>query len=495
MDWPKRNHYWRTVVGSFLIGGILLISINLSIMGVIGVVESEKGKIAVFYGSIADKNLSQDLVGGTGRIADYYNISRIQSDPTFTFENESVVAIWWINELPIHIDLTFIGDLTDWKQRGRGLFVVNRYFNETPLQELAQLGITAYAPVVYPLNDSYVEQELNLVEEHVLSLNLTKTIFDFKGSTAWVDVSNQTQMLAEVTPPEVEPILGDLKSGIWLMDKRVIVCSFSVKTDVELEKSGFMLHGMELTSSDDVTELLGQFAQMTLGDLSSGSDVNLQFASIDQLAAIGFVALAGLLTVFIILKLGIISRIREIVVGVFMSMILFIAHIAYSPQRRRINEAELLENKLRIQIVDYLELKGEQGAHLREIQREVGCGISSLLWHLQALDDFNVVSHEKIGKYHIFYLIGVKSVQITEIALALKSDVAKELCRVLIRKRKPLSLSNISQEIDVHHSSAQHHIKKLVELGIIITLKEKKRLKYIVGPKRLLWLKSHLEAA
>jgi predicted transcriptional regulator len=495
MDWLKHNLYKRTVRGSFLIVGILLISVNLTIIDVITAVESEKGKIAVFYGSTSDERLSYELVGETGRIADYYNITKIHSDPTFMFESDSIAAVWWISELPIHIDLTFLGNLADWKQRGRGLFVVTRYFNETPLQELAQLGITAYAPVVYPLNGSYLEQELNLVEDDLPSINLTKTVYAFNGSTAWVDVNNQTQMLAEVTPPEVEPVLGDLRSGIWLLDKRVIVCSFSVKPTVELEGASFSLHGTESTTSDDMTDLLAQFAQMTLGDLSSGSAINLSLASLDQLATFGLVILAGLVTIFIMIKLGIASRIREILVGVFMSMILFIAHITYSPQRRRLSETELLENKLRNQIVDYLELKGEQGAHLREIQREVGCGISSLLWHLQALDDFNVITHEKIGKYHIFYLIGVKSIEISEIALALKSDVAKELCRVLIRNRKPLSLANISQEIDVHHSSVQHHIKRLVELGLIITLQDKKRLRYIIGSKRFLWLKSHLEVS
>jgi predicted transcriptional regulator len=216
---------------------------------------------------------------------------------------------------------------------------------------------------------------------------------------------------------------------------------------------------------------------------------------VNQAIAIGFVVFAGILSFVVLLKVGVVSRIRDIVVGFFLSLFLFFAHIAYSPQRRRINETELLENELRGQIVSFLQVKGEQGAHLREIQREVGCGISSLLWHLQALDDFNLITHEKIGKYHIFYLVGAKSVQISEIALALKSDVAKELCRVLIRNRKPLSLAKISQAIDVHHSSIQHHIKRLEELGIIITLKEKKRSKYTVGPKRLTWLKSHLEVA
>ncbi len=465
-------------------------------MGAIGNGKSEEGTIAVFYGSAMDKKLSLEMVGVSGRVAEYYNISAIQADPTFVFNNESVTAIWWVNELPLPIDLTFVGDINEWKRTERGMFVLNRYFNKTPLQDLSHLGITAYAPIVYPLNGSFIDQELRLVENQLSMINLSKTIFDFNGSTAWVEVDNQSQLLAEITAPKAEPILADLKSGIWRVDNHVIVGSFSIEMNSEVEESEFSLLGVRLDSPENMIELLGQLAQLTIGNLPSKNDnVYPQLGGIDQIAAIGIVVITAVFSVIVLIKVGVFSKIREIVVGVFMSLVLFIAHITYSPQRRRINEAELLENELRGQIIEYLELKGEQGAHLREIQREVRCGISSLLWHLQALDDFNLITHEKIGKYHIFYLIGAKSVQISEIALALKSDVAKELCRVLIRKGKPLPLSKISQEIDVHHSSVQHHIKKLVELGIIITLKEKKRSKYIIGPKRLTWLKSHLEVA
>ncbi|MFX0122867.1 MAG: hypothetical protein ACFFAE_04460 [Candidatus Hodarchaeota archaeon] len=495
MEWKKRICYRRTLLGFLLIAGTIIISLNSSIIGVMGNGESEKGTIAVFFGSAMDKKLSQEIVGVSGRVADYYNISAVQANSSFTFENESVAAIWWINELPLPIDLTFAGDFSEWRRMGRGLFMLNRYFNETPLQDLQNFGITAYAPVVYPLNGSFVTQRLNIEEDQLTLLNLNTTTIDFNGSTAWVQVTNQTQMVVEVDKPEAEPILSDLTSGIWFVDSRTIVGSFSVNMPLNNAQFQFKLHEIDQVLPEDVIYLLGQLAQLTIGSLPSDNNLQIQFGDVYQLATMGLVVIAGILSIFLFIKLGVVSKIREIIVGVFLSSFFFLAHIAYSPQRRRINETELLENELRGQIVDFLEMKGEQGAHLREIQREVGCGISSLLWHLQALDDFNLITHEKIGKYHIFYLIGVKSVQISEIALALRSDVAKELCRVLIRKGKPLSLSKISQEIDVHHSSIQHHIKRLGELGIIITLTEKKRSKYVIGPKRLSWLKNHLEVA
>ena len=489
------SFYRRIIVKTVLIGAIIVISINLSIIGVIGNGESDQGKIAVFYGSSNDKKLCEEMVKQTERVAVYYDIAEIQADTSFIFNNESIAAIWWVSELPLPIDFSFLDDINVWKQTGKGIFITNRYFNATPLQELAHLGITAYAPVVYPLNGSFTEQELQLVESQLSMLSLTQTSFSFNGSTAWIKVDNQKRMLAEIVAPQEEELLGNLNSGIWLVDSRVIVSSFAIEVDSNLGESEFILQGVNLDPPEDVISLLAQLAQLTLEDLPATNNASLQFGDVDQLVAMGLIAISSIIAVIAMIKMGVIARIRDIIVGIFTGLFLFIAHVAYSPQRRRISESELLDNELRFQIVDHLEKKGEQGAHLREIQREIGCGISSLLWHLQALDDFNLVTHEKIGKYHIFYLTGTKSVQTTEIALALKSEVAKELCRVLIKKKKPLTLSKISQEIDVHHSSVQHHIKRLGELGIIVPLQERKRTKYIIGPKRLPWLRTHLEVA
>jgi predicted transcriptional regulator len=463
-----------------------------SINSVLGGVYTENGSIAIFYGSQMDKQLSESLVRESGRPVEYYNISNIQSKENFIFPNESVSAIWWINRLPLPIDLTFVNGIEKWQEKGGGLFVLNRFFHSTPLQELNYLGITAYAPVVYPLNETYQVQQISIIKETVPSLNFNQTAFEFSGSSAWVNLDNQTQMLAEINPPNSEPILGSLQSGIWIKNKRTIVCSFSINSESISKKVNFKIQQIRSINSEGLIGALRQIALLTTSDLDSNNGY-LQFGDLNQVISIGIISLSIIFSFLVLLKVGFFSKARDLLMGVFTSLTLFIAHVAYSPQRRRLSEEELLDNELRVQILNYIEHKGEQGAHLREIQRNVECGISSLLWHLQALDDFNLVSHEKIGKYHIFYPIGEKSIIMSEIALALKSNVAKDLCRVLIKKRKPLSLSRISNEINVHHSSVQHHIKKLTELGIILTIREKKRASYLISPQKISSLDDLLE--
>ncbi|MFX0182983.1 MAG: hypothetical protein ACFE95_07885, partial [Candidatus Hodarchaeota archaeon] len=360
MEWHQRKLHACIVVALLLVGSIILTFTSLSILGVKGNDDSSEGTIAVFYGSEMDKQLGEALIQATNRNAIYYNIATIQANSSFTFANESVIAIWWINELNLPIDLTFVGNINEWKEMGRGLFVLNRFFHHTPLQDLNHLGITAYAPVVYPLNESYQSQEISLIKDNLPMLNLTQTTFSFNGSTAWVEVDNKVQMLAKVLTPSSEPVLENLTSGIWMEDDRVIVGSFSINFETKSSVSNFKLHGMKLSPPEDIIDVLGQIAQLTIGDLPSGIGL-LQFEGFEQIMAVGIITFASILSIFVLIRVGFFSKIRELLFGIFTGVFLFIAHVAYSPQRRRISEVELLDNELRSQILGYLGHKGEQG--------------------------------------------------------------------------------------------------------------------------------------
>jgi predicted transcriptional regulator len=464
-------------------GGLTYLTNSVTLAHTSTVTDSNYPKIAIFYGSDNDKKVSEQMVLDAEIDAAYYNISSVISNNSFMFDNESVRAIWWINELPLPIDFSFVGDLATWIQSGKGLFILNKYLDQTPLVELQNLGITGYWPEIYPINKDSQAHTIHLVNNSLPSLQLDQLTFDFNGTSSWVDLHERTVILAEVARPENESYLSKFTSGLWLVQNRVIVGSFSVSVEASQTESGFKLLSLNSPDADDIVDVLGDIASLTTENFSNSPGA-FQFAGFEQLASIGIVSIAVIFSFIGLVKFGIFTRFRELITGGIIGIFFFLAHIAYSPQKRRINEDDLLDNEMRMQIFDYLEEKGEQGAHLREIQRTLGCGISSLLWHLQALDDFNIVTHHKIGKYHIFYLTGSESLQISEIALALKSEVAKELCKLLLQNTTPLSLSKISSEINVHHSSVQHHIKRLSDLGIIMIIKEKKRSTYIINPNR-----------
>ncbi|MFW9856621.1 MAG: hypothetical protein ACFFFG_16335 [Candidatus Thorarchaeota archaeon] len=458
---------------------------------------SDLEKIAIFYGSFKDKSLGESLVADSGRQATYYDIEHLFSNSSFLFQNESVGAIWWINDQPLPIKLPV--NIRLWKESGRGVFILNRFLHTTPLQILNQLGITATAPVVYPLDGSYDNLNIQLDEAQMslLNINSSQTNLEFPGSSAWVALSNRTRLLAEIPKPEpFESIFDGFHSGIWMDGPRVVIGSFALEVqESSIGSNFFLLNSNGRVTEPEIVSILQQTALLTVRPSSNGNNALIEFGGLEQLVGLAVLGGAAIIGFVLLVQTGLMSKSRDVIVGALLGTFFFIAHVTYSPQRRRMTEDELLDNELRAQIMEYLEEKGEQGAHLREIQREIGCGISSLLWHLQALDDFNFVTHEKVGRYHIFYILGEKSPQTSELALALKSNLSRELCRTLMDKRKPMSLSQLSNEINAHHSSVQHHIKKLSELGVIIIIKDQKRSSYTIGSKHLTWLKDYLEVS
>ncbi|MFW9778971.1 MAG: helix-turn-helix domain-containing protein [Candidatus Heimdallarchaeota archaeon] len=487
----------HVIVFLLVFWGILFPSVGTSILARTEQELPDLERIAIFYGSPSDKSLGESLIADTGHQPIYYNIEQLYYNSSLLFQNESIGAIWWINDLPLPIKLPV--NIMTWKESGRGIFILNRFLHTTPIQILNQIGITTTAPVVYPLDGSYQNLNIQLEEAQMSSLNInaSQTNLEFSGSSAWVELSNQTQLLAEIPRPELfESIFDGFKSGIWMNGPRVVIGSFALEIqESSIESSFFPLNSNSRDTVPEIVSVLRQTALLTMMASSNGNNALIEFGGLEQLAGLAILGVGVSLGFVLLVQTGIMSKSRDVIAGALLGTFFFIAHVTYSPQRRRMTEDELLDNDLRAQIMEYLEEKGEQGAHLREIQREIGCGISSLLWHLQALDDFNFVTHEKVGRYHIFYIIGEKSTQTSELALALKSNLSRELCRALMEKRKPMSLSQLSNEINAHHSSVQHHIRKLSELGVIIIIKDQKRFSYAIGSKHLTWLKDYLEVS
>ncbi|MHA2109715.1 MAG: hypothetical protein ACW99R_18550, partial [Candidatus Hodarchaeales archaeon] len=158
-------------------------------------------KIAIFYGSDTDKRLSEEMILEAEIDVEYYNITSVILNSSFTFDNKSMEAIWWINELHLPIDFSFVGDLGAWTQSGKGLFILNRYFDKTPIAELQNLGITGYWPEVYPINHESQTHSIQLVNESLPSLQLDQLTYEFNGTSAWVDLHERTVVLAEITQP------------------------------------------------------------------------------------------------------------------------------------------------------------------------------------------------------------------------------------------------------------------------------------------------------
>jgi len=214
--------------------------------------------VAIFYGSENDYRLCQDMIVDIEISTEFYNISSVLLNSSFIFDNDSFKAIWWVNELPLPIDLSFVGDIHNWITSGKGLFVFSKYFDHTPLIELNQLGIESYWPEIYPLSGSSTTQQIEIRNDTFTVLQLDQFNYEFNGSSSWVQLNREVKVIAEVSHPEKLPYLSDFTSGLWLAHDRVIVGSFTILIDNILQNMEYSFLKIQEPSDVDLVIVMNE---------------------------------------------------------------------------------------------------------------------------------------------------------------------------------------------------------------------------------------------
>ncbi len=152
-------------------------------------------------------------------------------------------------------------------------------------------------------------------------------------------------------------------------------------------------------------------------------------------------------------------------------IIAFIVPLATRQIWRRVDETQLLDNPYRQKILTILAEK--RIMHLRELKRELKCGMSVLLWHLELLEEFGYVASIKHGKYLAYYLTRYPPDQnFVKLYFSLLHPTSRRI--ILLLNRFPgLTVSEVKIYLrDVHSKTLKYHIKKLHEQGILETTKD-----------------------
>ena len=121
------------------------------------------------------------------------------------------------------------------------------------------------------------------------------------------------------------------------------------------------------------------------------------------------------------------------------------------------------------------------GLHFREIQRRVDIATGALQYHLDYLKKKNLVKEEKSGKFVRFYTTGEQVVDVKLMNL-LRQDQVRNILLFLLNKRRA-NIKVISNSLEMSKSTAQFHLKKLVEDQIILETKEKNNTFYKIIKK------------
>lgn len=129
-------------------------------------------------------------------------------------------------------------------------------------------------------------------------------------------------------------------------------------------------------------------------------------------------------------------------------------------------------------ILEYIQ--DNPGCHLRQIKRELNLAMGTVQYHLNSLEKQGKISSEKqnLHKYH--FPIGLFEKNEKTILQILNQENAREILLVILEKRNPTQ-TDIANLIKLSSPSVNWHIKRLLELGLILENKDGKFKRYSFG--------------
>ncbi|MGQ4875510.1 MAG: winged helix-turn-helix transcriptional regulator [Promethearchaeia archaeon] len=140
----------------------------------------------------------------------------------------------------------------------------------------------------------------------------------------------------------------------------------------------------------------------------------------------------------------------------------------------RLTMDEVLENENRNKIIELI-LK-EPGIHFNELLRKTGLAAGNLVWHLDILETYKIIGKKRIGNYIAYFPYYPKN-PISNLDLKLsKSKLTLEILE-MIESEPGIWNSLITKRKKVDHKTIQYHIKKLIDLGLVVVKKEGRKKK------------------
>ena len=137
------------------------------------------------------------------------------------------------------------------------------------------------------------------------------------------------------------------------------------------------------------------------------------------------------------------------------------------------NNGDLSGNSVRI-----LEYIGENPAcHLRQIKRELNLAMGTIQYHLSLLEKQGKISSEKQNLHRYYFSIGLFGKKEKAILQILNQETAREILLSILEKKNPTQI-DIANLMKLSSPSINWHIKRLLELGLIVENKDGKFKRY-----------------
>ncbi|MFX0023579.1 MAG: winged helix-turn-helix transcriptional regulator [Candidatus Hermodarchaeota archaeon] len=137
----------------------------------------------------------------------------------------------------------------------------------------------------------------------------------------------------------------------------------------------------------------------------------------------------------------------------------------------RRTKLEILSNEKLVTILDFI--KNNPGIHARDekIEEELGITRTPFLKHVMTLERFNLIRSKKIGKSLHYFLSEVPEDYQEFKVIFLNPLIPKILEEIF--KEEEITVSKIGDNLDIYSGTILYHIKKLKELNLMRTTKNK----------------------
>ena len=168
-----------------------------------------------------------------------------------------------------------------------------------------------------------------------------------------------------------------------------------------------------------------------------------------------------------------------------LGILLAISVSLYLPTRK-VTAIQALHHDKRREIMDILHEAAGSGMLMKDLKEQVDLPQTTLLWHLQILEEFEFITRIKIHKQVIILsndFIEQFDPRIKELELSFLSEQGEKF-RQFIRSKDisgSFSISDVIEKTAWHEKTARRHIKRMVNLGIILPVDKPNT--YIVAPE------------
>ena len=134
-------------------------------------------------------------------------------------------------------------------------------------------------------------------------------------------------------------------------------------------------------------------------------------------------------------------------------------------------------NSNTIRVLQYIQ--DSPGCHLRKIKRDLKMSMGTIQYHLILLEKQGRISSERQNLHKYYFPIGLFEQNEKDILKILNQETAREILMIVL-EQKPTQ-TDIANIIKISSASVNWHIKRLVELGLIVEQREGKFKRYTLG--------------